>query len=174
MVATAAMALIGAACSGSGEDSDAGGGSDTPAPSSASSPTATEVAAPTDFTEPGPYAVGYETVTLTDPARDGRELTVDLWYPSDAEVEPDAERATYDFIPGIAAPSEQAVAGIAPSDDGPFPVVGYSHGNNGVRFISAFLTEQLASHGFVVAAADHAGNTAPRRGRRQHEHTSGV
>jgi predicted dienelactone hydrolase len=36
----------------------------------------------------------------------------------------------------------------------------FSHGNNGIRFQSHFLCEQLASHGFVVAAPDHVGNTA--------------
>jgi predicted dienelactone hydrolase len=36
----------------------------------------------------------------------------------------------------------------------------FSHGNNGIRFQSFFLCEQLASHGFVVAAPDHVGNTA--------------
>jgi predicted dienelactone hydrolase len=36
----------------------------------------------------------------------------------------------------------------------------YSHGYGGLRFISSFLTENLASHGFVVVAPDHTGNTA--------------
>jgi predicted dienelactone hydrolase len=36
----------------------------------------------------------------------------------------------------------------------------FSHGNGGVRFQSWFLMQALASHGFVVAAPDHAGNTA--------------
>jgi predicted dienelactone hydrolase len=46
------------------------------------------------------------------------------------------------------------------SAEGPFPMVVFSHGNNGVRFQSYFLTEQLASHGMVVVAPDHSGNTA--------------
>jgi predicted dienelactone hydrolase len=36
----------------------------------------------------------------------------------------------------------------------------FSHGNSGVRTQSVFLTETLASHGFVVASPDHVGNTA--------------
>jgi predicted dienelactone hydrolase len=43
---------------------------------------------------------------------------------------------------------------------GSFPLVVFSHGNGGVRFQSWFLMQALASHGFVVAAPDHAGNTA--------------
>ena len=43
---------------------------------------------------------------------------------------------------------------------GPFPLIVYSHGSGGQRFISAFLTEALAARGYVVVAADHTGNTA--------------
>jgi predicted dienelactone hydrolase len=46
------------------------------------------------------------------------------------------------------------------STGGPFPLVIYSHGSGGLRYISASLTELIASHGFVVAAPDHVGNTA--------------
>jgi predicted dienelactone hydrolase len=42
---------------------------------------------------------------------------------------------------------------------GPYPVVLFSHGNGGMRTQSVYLTEYLASHGFVVAAPDHVGNT---------------
>ncbi|MGI9578333.1 MAG: alpha/beta hydrolase family protein, partial [Microthrixaceae bacterium] len=43
---------------------------------------------------------------------------------------------------------------------GEFPLVIYSHGNGGLRYVSSFMTEHLASHGFVVLAPDHTGNTA--------------
>jgi predicted dienelactone hydrolase len=46
------------------------------------------------------------------------------------------------------------------SAEGPFPLVVFSHGNNGIRFQSYFLTEHLASHGMIVVAPDHSGNTA--------------
>jgi predicted dienelactone hydrolase len=48
----------------------------------------------------------------------------------------------------------------APVAPGPFPLVVYSHGNGGLRYVSAFVTEHLASHGFIVVAPDHVGNTA--------------
>jgi len=41
----------------------------------------------------------------------------------------------------------------------PHPVVVFSHGFGGTRVQSVYLTEHLASHGFVVAAPDHVGNT---------------
>ena len=44
--------------------------------------------------------------------------------------------------------------------DGPHPLVLYSHASGGGRRQSSFLCEHLATHGYVVAAADHVGNTA--------------
>jgi predicted dienelactone hydrolase len=111
-------------------------------------------AAPPDG--PGRYAVGLSTVQMTDPARADRTLTVDIWYPADRGSE--APTASIDLIftrlalPGVLASPEAA--------RGSFPLVVFSHGNGGVRFQSWFLMEALASHGFVVASPDHAGNTA--------------
>jgi dienelactone hydrolase len=46
-------------------------------------------------------------------------------------------------------------------DDGrPHPLILYSHASGGGRRQSSFLGEHLASHGYVVAAVDHVGNTA--------------
>jgi predicted dienelactone hydrolase len=42
---------------------------------------------------------------------------------------------------------------------GPFPVVVFSHGSGGNPLQSTFFTAHLASHGFVVAAVPHPGNT---------------
>jgi len=49
-----------------------------------------------------------------------------------------------------------------PQDDGArrHPLVLYSHASGGHRGQSSFLCTHLASHGYVVAAADHTGNTA--------------
>lgn len=47
--------------------------------------------------------------------------------------------------------------------DGPFPLVVYSHGSGGLRYIASYYTEAIASYGYVVAAPDHTGNTAVDR-----------
>ena len=105
---------------------------------------------------PGRHTVGFSTVEMVDAARDDRTLTVDIWYPADERSE--APTAALDLLltdlelPGVLADP--------PPAKGSFPLVVFSHGNGGVRFQSWFLMETLASHGFVVAAPDHAGNTA--------------
>jgi predicted dienelactone hydrolase len=104
----------------------------------------------------GRYAVGLDTVRMVDPARADRTLTVDIWYPADKRS--DAPIAALDLVftqlplPGVLGGPEAA--------RGSFPLVVFSHGSGGVRFQSWFLMQALASHGFVVAAPDHAGNTA--------------
>src|SRR5262249_58892108 len=55
----------------------------------------------------------------------------------------------------VATPAYRDVA-HAP---GTFPVVLFSHGNDGIRFQSFFFAAHLASHGFIVATPDHHGNT---------------
>jgi predicted dienelactone hydrolase len=93
-----------------------------------------------------------------DPDRDDRTLTVDAWYPVDPD-DANGPPSVYDLIfAGIV--SEVAFDEPPVSAEGPFPMVVFSHGNNGIRFQSYFLTEHLASHGMIVVAPDHAGNTA--------------
>lgn len=83
---------------------------------------------------------------------DDLTLTVQLWFPTDAT---DGAIADYDgFSPG------NSFDDPAPSCATPHPVVVFSHGNTGFRYQSGFLMERLASHGFVVVAPDHVGNTA--------------
>lgn len=101
-----------------------------------------------DPAAPGPYEAGVTTLSFTD-AR-GVALTAEVWYPADAEGEPDA----YEQIPFPSTAFRDA-APVA----GPWPLVAFSHGNGGLRTQSAFLTERLATHGFVVVAPDHPHNT---------------
>jgi len=109
--------------------------------------------------ELGPFAVGRTTFVVVDPSRNDRTLTVDAWYPVDAEDAVGVPPSVYDLL-FAGLPSEVAVDAPPVSVSGPFPLVVFSHGNNGIRFQSFFLMETLASHGFVVVAPDHAGNTA--------------
>src|SRR5690349_19494483 len=107
--------------------------------------------------QPGPYAVGVHTVELTDPSRN-RTFSVEVWYPVDpAHV--DGDDNTYSLLGGLVALPSPARRDATPAPGGPWPLVVFSHGYGGIRFQSFFLTEQLASHGFVVAAPDHPGNT---------------
>ena len=110
---------------------------------------------------PGPYRVGVTTmeiVTDTD-----RRLPVEIWYPATpAEGAPAYE---YELLVGVLViatlPSPMGAVRDAPLDlrGAPHPAVVFSHGNGGTRIQSVYLTEYLASHGFVVAAPDHVGNT---------------
>ncbi|MCC7383164.1 MAG: hypothetical protein IT384_15100 [Deltaproteobacteria bacterium] len=107
---------------------------------------------------PGPHPVGVTTLELES---EGRTLPVDVWYP--AEEGGIGERYRL-FLADVQLAEMisplSAVRDAAPNrSDGPYPIVVFSHGNGGVRFQSVYLTEHLASHGFVVAAPDHVGNT---------------
>lgn len=111
--------------------------------------TADTGSAPVDPSAEGPYGVGRITAIVPDDR--GGELTIDVWYPAEVSGEPDRYAPT--VFTGLAHIGAPVVAGT-------FPLVVFSHGNGGVRFQSYFLTEWLASHGFVVAAPDHPHNTA--------------
>ncbi len=105
----------------------------------------------------GPYAVGRQTFEVVDPARENRQFLVDVWYPVDPE-DAQGDFTVYEIL-FWGLPSELALDGPPVSRSGRFPLVVFSHGSGGIRFQSIFLTEALASHGFVVAAPDHTGNT---------------
>jgi predicted dienelactone hydrolase len=93
----------------------------------------------------GAYAVG--TYEDEFPGSTGLDLTVQVWFPSE-----DAGGDVYkydDFLPGT------AVTDAAPSCDVTHPVMVFSHGSGGIRYQSIFLTEYLASRGWIVVAPDH-------------------
>lgn len=76
---------------------------------------------------------------------------VQVWYPTNAT---DGAAASYD---GLTLGTSQ-MGGPAECQT-PRPVVVFSHGNGGIRYQSVFLTDHLASHGWIVVAPDHIGNT---------------
>lgn len=175
------LSLIAAACGGS--DSDDVAAEDTQAEAAdvetttttTAAPTTTEAVAETTTTTTteaplpdiapvgwGAYDVGVQTITITDAARD-RPLTVDVWFPLAAGTQGDL--AAYTFVTGdfFESPRALDVGADAAATDGPFPMVVYSHGSGGVRYIHSDYTETIASHGYVVVAPDHTGNTAVER-----------
>ena len=107
----------------------------------------------------GGYAVGHTTSTWVDAARDNRELKVDIWYPVDA-ADAMSEPLTKYSLQGIfELPSELAVDDLPVSSAGPLAFLVFSHGFGGINTQSTQLMETLASHGFIVAAPEHTGNT---------------
>jgi predicted dienelactone hydrolase len=121
----------------------------------------------------GPYPVGVMTIEFVDPTRDGgRPLVTEIWYPATDEAIgmdtvtyeiPDIFRQDALDILGNDLTSQLVTNAVrdAPmrSDDGPYPVVFFSHGSGGMRMQSTYYTVDMASHGYVVVSPDHIGNT---------------
>lgn len=109
--------------------------------------------------ERGPLPVGVRTVTAL---RGERPLPIEIWYPaSDAHAGQDLSEATrdsYELLPGFPPGWQAAVRDAAPRT-GSYPFVAFSHGFGAHRRQSTFVCTHLASHGYVVAAVDHTGNT---------------
>jgi predicted dienelactone hydrolase len=114
----------------------------------------------------GPFDVGVRSITLSDPdqpdaAGKPRGLLVDIWYP--AKAAPGAARVVYaDTMPMEAIGKDAAftvpgiaVRGAAPAHGGPYPLVILAHGYSGTPAAMTWLAENLASKGYVVAAAHH-------------------
>lgn len=121
-----------------------------------------------DPSKPGDFAVGHETMSVVDPARRevyggverARTLSVDVWYPvaSQSAVGPFAFYPFQVFTLGFS--STVAREGAPPVPNVARPLIVFSHGSGGISVQSTQLCETLASHGFVVVAPNHAGNTA--------------
>jgi len=130
----------------------------------------------------GPLAVGVRTVTVdhadqldilhvTDAHPDPRytrKLVLEVWYP--AQLQPGQEQRTvYTDVLGAGAndPARPNTpfqfAGRAARDAAPaggrYPLVIVSHGYPGSRLQMSYLTENLASKGYVVVAIDHPEST---------------
>jgi predicted dienelactone hydrolase len=104
-----------------------------------------------DTRENGPFVAGARTLTFTKQSEvnpeETRTLNTIIWYPAP---------------PGSTPISGQYAAVVdAPLDasGGPYPLVMFSHGSCGYPLQSTFLTAFLATHGFVVVAPPHPGNT---------------
>ncbi len=161
MGASAAALIVtgcGTSSAGSGGEASVGAGSASAAAPSAD-PTAASQAEQAQAGAPGPFAVGRRTITVTDPARNGRALTTDIWYPVDPAATGGAAPTEYEFLPGLGYTSKVSLAD-APAAKGTFPLLVYSHGGGGFSWVATFFTEFMASKGYVVVAPNHTGNTA--------------
>ena len=123
----------------------------------------------------GPFRVGTIRVIAVDSSRaelstagtsDARRLVVQVWYP--AQPTGRERRAPYVLeLDQVAADLAEAVPEVAFGKvrtsalvdavpiNGHFPLVIFSHGMNSARYFYTTLLQDLASHGFVVAAVDH-------------------
>jgi dienelactone hydrolase len=126
------------------------------------------------YDQPGPHPVGTRAFALPDPLGE-RDLEVQLWYPAAQRVvtgdpigdfvttEPNAEDfgALVDTAPEPCTRKQTSSAfDVEPAAvEAPLATVVFSHCHTCTRFSSYSLAERLASHGFLVAAVDHAGNT---------------
>jgi predicted dienelactone hydrolase len=92
----------------------------------------------------GRQAAGYRVLALDS----GRKVAV--WYPAAADEKPfPYARSNNGFMGSVAF---QAPPAACPR----VPLVLFSHGLGGCALQTLFLTEELARHGYVVAAPDHA------------------
>jgi len=145
------------------------------------SPTVLDPGVTAGLDQRGTYPVGVRTLDLTDTSRPDdrssngpRFLKTEVWYPAAESARGAAPAPAADWVPGALEPLLPVLTirghklfdfdtGAVRNADvarGPFPLVVFSHGNQASRYQSFTLCEHLASHGFVVAAPDHIGNTA--------------
>jgi predicted dienelactone hydrolase len=123
----------------------------------------------------GSYAVGLKTLHLDEPAQPDvlafdvasgkapkrvRELTVELWYPAGPKpgAAPTVYVAQFPSEPPL-PPASFSVTGLAvrdaPAAGKGFPLVVVSHGYSNDPAAMIWLTENLASKGYVVAGIHH-------------------
>jgi dienelactone hydrolase len=123
----------------------------------------------------GPYAVGTSILYMVDDSRTEdaspvpgakRELVVQLWYPAEpgqGKLAPYRRRiettfeSSYQAVLPTNARMDAPVARAAT----PYPVLLFNPAWTGRRTQNTFLTEELASHGYIVAAIDHTYNSEP-------------
>ncbi len=92
----------------------------------------------------GRQSAGYRVLTLDN----GRKVAV--WYPAAVAEKPASPaRAGKGFASSVAFDAPPAACPRV-------PLVLFSHGWGGCALQSTFVTEELARHGYVVAAPDHA------------------
>jgi predicted dienelactone hydrolase len=101
---------------------------------------------------PGPYPVGVTELTFernSTTTGEPRTLKTIIWYPADKSAG--------------TQPEDNMLNGVIdakPTDDNlPLPIIMFSHGSGGMPYQSIYYTRHLASHGFVVVAPPHPGNT---------------
>ncbi|WP_281541950.1 alpha/beta hydrolase family protein [Maribacter aestuarii] len=134
-----------------------------------------------ELAQRGDYSVGVRTLSFINSdqidilnSKDGKDpvydrpLKIEIWYP--AESDQNSTPVIYDEVMGTRGDSlrplipfnfkGRAFRDAKPiTNEGKFPLIIVSHGYVGSRFLMTYLTENLASKGYVVAAIDHTDST---------------
>jgi predicted dienelactone hydrolase len=108
----------------------------------------------------GPYAVGTMELMIEDAER---PLPVTVWYPAADDILEGPHTYMVE-MPPVAITGHAIPDAFPDLDHGPYPLVVFSHGIFLYRLQSVYLTEHLASYGFVVLALDHPGETLADQG----------
>ncbi len=121
----------------------------------------------------GHYAVGHTCYQFVDQYNNGRPVAISVWYPADTRdidsSTPPAEYLTDPYTGTQYLPStysgdweklgyDRAYEGLAPSHNGPFPLLMVSPAYTDNNWEYLFIGTRLASHGYVVAVTDHWGD----------------
>lgn len=133
-------------------------------------PAPVDVGALPAYQDFGPYPVGVRTVTLDVPPP-AAPRQVEIWYPAVPGSEAGLAPAMYESLEALPAELVDPIREAFPelnseitmrawrdlpaSQDGPFPIVLFSHGFGGFRQANSMLCSGMASWGFVVASTDH-------------------
>lgn len=142
-----------------------------------------EIYSPIHFKKPtGPFAIGTFGIEVTDSSRmeealpDARRykrLILQFWYPASpstglkrAKYHPNPDYFGHEVNKLFDIP-EVMLARLTKSttnawENAPlstvkpaYPVIVFSHGMNGMRFLNTYQMEELASHGYVVVSIEH-------------------
>lgn len=125
---------------------------------------------PWNIREPGHYRVGYKPVEIIYQTRvesEQRTIRLAIWYPTLDTEGIDARYFDLIVRRGI-------FHGASAAHKETMPVLVFSHGHSGFAEQSHFLTEYFASHGWIVVAPDHVGNTMADTPERDDLSTAGV
>jgi predicted dienelactone hydrolase len=133
----------------------------------------------------GVTSMQFDDASRPDAELGPRPLRTEIWYPAVDAARNMPKNKYSEFVVGLATVpgAAEAVAdqlnyykpGLTLADmdrtyknsavrdagvrDGTWPLIVFSHGSGGTRVGYVFLTEFLASHGFIVMSADHIGNS---------------
>jgi predicted dienelactone hydrolase len=130
----------------------------------------------------GEYKVGVKTMDFTNTnqldvlnTKEGKEvfydrkLKVEIWYPSVPSTD-ESKLETYQEVMGSSNDVKRPLIPFTfygraereaklKSGDEAFPLIIVSHGYLGSRYLMTYLTENLASKGYIVVAIDHTEST---------------